>query len=1319
MNPMIPSKRLKSISLMALRTVAWMLIGIPLYSAVKPSPVRLLQSSAQGCTVEFRLNGFSADTLFTGSKAYLKVGFDRALHDAVPGEPMIPFVTVILGVPPEGDVQISAAALESGKQLEDVRLCPAPQIERQDDFPIESYREGESFLKRSDLPGSPYYSEGPERFGPYRVVRIRIYPVQYNPAAGTLQVFSRMVFTVAFNGQTKAVPLIQPSADEAVYHGALLNYSIARQWRIRNAPLLAKAGRRFGVGEFYKIPITTEGVYQVMGSFLKDAGIDIASIDPATLKIYNNGGGVLPLKKTDLRPDSLIENPIQLFGMEDNRVDPADYILFYGKGTSGVQYAVKEKRFQHYVNPFAVENVYWLVFNDGLRGKRIERSSPPLVSGQPPAERFTDYAFFQHDIENPLKAGMFWSSHTFGPNNPDWSLDLPVADPTGDDTVYFRIQAKGSDQGAGVLDVVINDESVSAISLYNSQRLIYNKIYSRGFRPGGNTISFHYRASTLASEAYLGWIEIEYGRKLQARNGSLRFYSPTGVGFYYGRLSGLTQEPIVWDVSDPSRLRAIPVTADNGAYLMLDAFDPSIPRTYYAKTGFETPGSIQKVTWNELRNPDQGGEFLIITHRDFYEQALRYKQFKETSDTLSVFLADVQDVYDNFSGGLQDPAAIRDFVKYAFDHWKIPPAYLLLFGDGNYDYRRLTPEANPNWIPPYEVDAPTKDSARATDDFYTYVSESDEMALSVGRLTVQSAEEAKTVVDKLINYQSNPDRGDWRSLITVMADDAYNSGVDNETTHTNASESLSEDVIPHAFNIRKIYLTEYPVEIRMRRLKPKAEDDLVDQINQGTLIVNYTGHANKSVWATEWVFQHKADLNRLENGDRLPLFYAATCEFALFDDPAQQYFAEDLLASPGKGAIAVIGATRFCSSSPNEELNREFMDALLRNHNTRYRLGDALRIGKLKTSGSRDNNEQYHILGDPSMRLAVPRQPVLFRFMEPDSFQALGLIRVEGEVLQNGSVWGGFNGNILMRAFDSKKPTRYVTTARYPETISYMLPGNALFRGESKVEAGRFEVQFIVPKDISYGGNLGRLSGYVWNESTDGFGYRDSISTGGSSRIDDRRGPDIGLSFGRMESFVSGDMVSGDPELAAVFEDDKSGINLTGEIGHKITLTLDDQLPIDVSEYFKYDQGSYLKGKIAYKFSGTALGTHRLAVKAWDNANNSSTQTIEFRVVPGGSLILEKVMNYPNPMSDDTQFTFEINEAAEVEIKIFTVDGRLIRKIDRFWAQPGFNLTAWDGKDETGDALSNGVYLYKVIARNRFQGKDIETSAIGKLIVMR
>jgi hypothetical protein len=1297
---------------------AGLLTVLPLHAGTGKNPVRLLQNSPTGCTVEFRLTGFSLDTVRLDSRQYLKTGFDGSMHATIPGDPQVPYAVAVIGLPPDGDVRVSLAASEPGRTLEGIRLCPVPRIDRQEDFPVEIFSEGEAYGKQTSIPGSIFDAGEPEWFGPFRVVRLRIHPIQYNPAAGSLQVLSRVVLSVTFSGKTVATAAMQTSADEAVYRGALLNYSTARQWRVRNPQPAGKKSRSFDAGLHYKIPISTEGMYQVTGSFLASSGIDISAIDPSTLKIYNNGGEPLPSKLTDSRPDSLIENPIQTVGMDDNRFDPSDYFVFYGKGPAGIHYTAKQ--FSHYVNPFVTENIYWLVFNDGRKGRRIQRSSPPGGSGGQPAEWFTDLAYFQHDIENPIKAGMFWDSHTFEPNNPDWTLDLPVFDPVADSTAYFLIQVKGGTDAAGVLDVSVNDNPLSAISLFAASKLSYNKIYPSGLSSSGNKISFHFRPSTLAAAAHLGWIEIQYKRKLQARNGGLRFFSPLNAGFYECRLSGFSQEPTVWDVSVPSGIRSIPVVRDNAGYLMTDAFDPGLPRTYLARTGFDTPASIQKAEWNNLRDPGTEGELLIITHADFYEQASRYKQFKENFDSLTVFLADVQDVYDNFSGGLLDPAGIRDFVKYAFDRWRKPPAYLLLVGDGHYDYRMLSPDAGAVKIPPYEVDALRKDDARAMDDYYTYVSSPDQGALSSGRLTVQTAEEAETVFGKLIDYQSNPDRGDWRSLITMVADDAFHAGKDNETEHTAASEYLAEEIFPRSFNIRKIYMTEYPVEIRTRRLKPGAENDLVNQINQGTLIINYTGHANRTVWADEWVFQHKTDMNRLHNGARLPLFYTATCEFGLYDDPSQQHFAEDLLASPDKGGIAIIGATRFCQPNYNEDLNREFMNALLNEPGTRYRIGDAFRIAKLRTTDSgRANDEQYHILGDPSMRLAVPRRQVVFTRMEPDSFKALGLVRVTGEVSENGSVSEGFDGNVLLRAFDSKKPTRYLTDEKYPSTISYLLPGNPLFRGEGKVQSGRFEVQFIVPKDISYGGDLGRLSGYVWNENTDGFGYRDSVATGGSASIDDQRGPDIRLSFGQREGFVSGDMVSEDPELDVIFEDDKSGINLTGEIGHKITLTLDDRAPVDISEYFQYDQGSFLKGRIAYKMSGTSQGDHQLTVKAWDNANNSSSQAVEFRVVTAGALVLEKVINYPNPMSDGTAFTFEINEAAEVEIKIFTVDGRRIGRIDRFLAQPGFNMASWDGRDESGDGLSNGVYLYKVTARNRLRGKDVETSVIGKLIVMR
>jgi hypothetical protein len=381
------------------------------------------------------------------------------------------------------------------------------------------------------------------------------------------------------------------------------------------------------------------------------------------------------------------------------------------------------------------------------------------------------------------------------------------------------------------------------------------------------------------------------------------------------------------------------------------------------------------------------------------------------------------------------------------------------------------------------------------------------------------------------------------------------------------------------------------------------------------------------------------------------------------------------------------------------------------------RIGEALRLAKLKHPGLLSNNEQYVLFGDPSMRLAVPRLELAFTSVDPDTFHALGVVRVEGEIRKNGAPCPEAQGTVLVRAFDSKKTARYTT--RYNTLLTYSLPGNSLFRGEGVVNAGRFQVQFIVPKEISYGQSLGRLSGYFSDGVTDGFGVRDSIATGGSVALEDGDGPVIELGFTGQEQFLPGGTISGDPELSAVIEDARSGINLTGEIGHRVTLTLDGKTEEDVTDRFQYDTGSYLKGKLAVPLTGLSEGEHSIVLKAWDNANNSASETIAFRTASSDRLVLEKILNVPNPMSNGTEFTFELSLAAEVRIKVFTVDGRLIRTLDRFPAQPGFNAVAWDGTDGEGDLLSNGVYLYKVTARTRVQSKTIEASGIGKLLVVR
>ncbi len=1320
---------------MSIRIIKWsfLLLFFPLlnltWAKEKTSDFSVLSSSEESCVIAFSPSHFQIDTLVITGKHYQVINFSMASYPEHTGEPMIPSRILVVGIPPSGGVKVSVVGSDFIEK-QGIRLLPIPLLEKKDNLPWETYKEGPLYQKSGFTPGILYKTEEPAYFGDQRIVRIHLYPVQYNPGENRIHYYTRIVLRVEFMGKSE-IPYAtkQKLNNERLYQEAVINYSVAKKWRRRINKQVRKKGGILGIGKYYKIPVSKEGLFKVSGSFLKKHGIDISSIDPATLKIYNNGGKELPRNINTPRPDSLIENPILVFGIDDGRFDESDYFLFYGKEVNGWEYNSANKTYNHYINHYTDKNIYWLVFNDGKPGQRIKTAPSSSAQGAEDIDSFVDRFFLEQEIYNPLEGGILWLGYLFTDQTPSKSYKLSFTNPVPDTTVRFRFRFAATTAGTHRFDISLNNQVFKQISFpgpfagikFSSQTVLLSAVNL----PDQSTLSFQYTGSGPAPNAYLDWFEVEYRRYLKASNGKLTFFSPETEGVYNYQLSGFNTEPFVLNVTDFSRIQRMELKSISGGWAFVDSVG-SLPKKYIAvqSSAFLSPETITEDTFPSLRSPSNGGNLIIITHPDFYDQALRLKELHEKQDSLSVVIVNIQDIYDEFSWGLYDPVAIRDFVKAAYDNWNPRPSYLLLFGDGDYDYKNIISNNDKNWIPPFEYSGLTESSSRASDDWFTYVSGNDYfMDLAVGRLPVQSVEEARTVVDKIIQYETDPLWGDWKSLVTIVGDDEKTkTGDENETTHIIASEYIAEHCIPHLFNLNKIYLTEYPEVITTFRQKPQARDDLIDQINRGTLLVNYVGHGNEEVWAHERIFQKDIDLPALHNGAKLPLFYAATCSFARYDNPNKQSFSEALLNTEEKGAIAVIGASRFCSASSNEALDKTFLIKLFENQNLTLRLGDAMRLAKLNT-GIRENNEMYHILGDPAMRLGAPRYRAIFTKIEPDTFKALGIIKIEGTVEKNGIPWNDFTGQFSLKGFDSKKKVVYTT--QHGTRVTYSLPGNTIFRGRTKVENGRFKFSFIVPKDISYGGNTARLSCYFWNNETDGAGYQDGIEERGSINLVDREGPEIELYFQGQENFTTGEMVPEEPELVAVIQDDKTGVNITGEIGHKIELTIDENENRDLTDYFQYDEGSYLEGKLTYRLDSIKSGKHTLSLKAWDNANNSSTQSIEFNVVPMGELRIERVLNYPNPFSASTHFTFQLNQDAKVEIKIFTVDGRLVKRFEGIMGGPGFNMfppgpnEGWDGRDEMGDLLANGIYLYKIIAKAYVNGKDLKKEVVGRLVIMR
>jgi len=430
---------------------------------------------------------------------------------------------------------------------------------------------------------------------------------------------------------------------------------------------------------------------------------------------------------------------------------------------------------------------------------------------------------------------------------------------------------------------------------------------------------------------------------------------------------------------------------------------------------------------------------------------------------------------------------------------------------------------------------------------------------------------------------------------------------------------------------------------------------------------------------------------------------------------------EEFLRAEDKGAVATISATGLVGAGANAELNFRVYDLLLNQDS--LSIGEALFIAKLLRQPN-VNDRHYVLFGDPVMKLGTPRLKAELIEVSPDTISALSLISIKGEVKDDeGDLMTDFDGIAKILAFDSQRKRTH--TMPGGGKVSYDLPGLVMFKGEAEVKGGKFQARFVVPKDISYGGITGRISVYLEGQDQDGVGLRDSLVIRGSdTTVIDTVGPQITLSFDDRESFANGETILPHSMLKlSIF--DEHGINITGEVGHGITLVIDQdfQHQIDLTGDFEYDLGSYQRGSLSYQLPGLSEADHVLDIKAWDNANNSSVISANVKVSAQRELELTGVMNYPNPFPDVTSFYYHLSQDADrVEIKIFTLAGKMIRHIPFASSRAGTDYSTpptWDGKDQEGDDVANGVYIYKIIAEGMVNGERKKKEAFGKAVVVR
>ena len=1340
--------------------------GDYMYGSQEQLDYKITASTNSYLEIEFYPRYSKPEKIKYNNEEFIRLNFENGFSDNNPGKPDIMCRVFNVILPSEEGNSVTVIDYDINKAY-NINLAPVLTVQKKDpnrrDFDNELYKfvkNSSAYSQNKFLPGNIALLKG---IGPVRDIitgSLTIHPYQYNPVSGELQQYTRIKVRVNF-GRTPAIVTRKRSREEiSLLKGIAVNSETAFNWV--NPNLAGKKEQSsfnsvMSTGDWYRIEIkdngsgNSSGIYKMSKSFLENAGINLSGVNPKNIKMYGNGGGLLPEDVNDPRPQDLNEIAVYIEGEDDGHFDQNDYILFYGKSVNNWKPDNGPGGYKHYINYYTNSNYYWIRLNTSGLGKRMTVEQSLNSQNVTVPASFLEKLFFEPERNNLILEGNLWLSERLSSGQSiDWNNTLTGL--VNNSEIIYKIKP-ACHVYSGTYNYMLIKEDNSVVSpvhftMYYSTPNYGNWIWTgetsftinQSQKTNGEQSSFKgtYYCSNADAEGYLDWMEIHYKRRFgSVKDDFLHFYAPDISGIVEYNISPFSNNQIkIFEATQHDEVIIIHPLQTGTNSVKFQRMQNLILNEYFVigQNGYKTPTSIsQKIPNQNLHGAfTSGGDFIIITHKDLLHAANSLKEKRESPgpgnpNYLKTYVFTTEQIYNEFSGGLTDAVAIRDFLKYCFDTWQVKPVYVCMFGDGHLDYRNIL-TSKPSLVPPYENTDPFINEVNnyTSDDFFADVipEDSGKPDFAIGRIPVNTMEEANNYLAKINCYEDPAENGNWKNKAIYVADDAITTGGQESSEHTRQSEDLAENHTPRSFEKIKLYLVLYPTVITSQgRRKPGVNSDIIKYWNQSAIAVNYTGHGSPDVWAHEYVFEKDVAVSQLNNTCRYPFLTVASCDFSKFDNPLSVSGGELTVTVPQKGAIGSLAATRPTYGSGNTLLNNAFWNNLYFPRDTlllQKRFGWAAYIAKNQIAYNL-NARKFVLLADPTIRTQMPRYISRIDTIEGlnnDTMRALSKIIIRGSILKpDSSVWGDYNGRTAVKIYDVTK--RIQMYDEYGTYFSFNLPGGIIYSGSARITDGKWRLEFIVPKDISYLNKNGKILNYFYNNHADGSGFDTNFFVGGINQhaAVDTTGPDITL-FLNNRSFRSGDIVNPDFKLIADFFD-LSGINTTGTIGHKIEAVIDnnEDNKYDLTNFYNSDT-TYRTGSLEYDFSSIAQGKHSLKLKAWDTYNNSTEEEIEFTVSDYTALRLMNVYNYPNPFKDRTAFTFQHNYSGTINtsIKIYTVSGRLIKEINRQNIPDKFVVIDWNGTDQDGERLANGVYLYKLIV-TADDGNSQTT--LGKLAVLK
>ncbi len=1083
-------------------------------------------------------------------------------------------------------------------------------------------------------------------------------------------------------------------------------------------------------GNWYKIQLDKTGVYKITYAEMQAMGVNMATVTPANIRLFGNGGGALPEANKTARYDDITENAIQVVTSNPDVFASGDYILFYGTAPDKIVFNKVAVKFEHTKNIYSDYTYYFLNFDSGP-GIRIQDTEQSTLEPNYTSTGFIESVFYEKDLLNFISSGKEWVGERMDANNRLFELPeftFPNLKVGKQSWIRYRVTSRSTPSTN--YTVYINGSTIGtpSCSAFGNYNYATERIETKSFYPETDKVkvSFQYNGMGTAI-GWLDWVELNISRELKFSGGQMAFADPLSA--YQGhitdfQLQATSSNVTIWDVTDP--LRAKRVRADLNGDVSRFVMQTDSLKYFMAwdNTVFLSTTFTEKVV-NQNLHGIASTDMLIVTHADYLGEANRLAEHHRSFDGLKVTVTTNEQIFNEFSSGSPDASAIRDFARLLYNR---PEAgsklrYLLLFGDGSFDFKDRVP-ANTNRVLTFQ----TKESlssvySYASDDFFGILDEgegNDAVGLidvGIGRFPVNTVDQAKNAVDKSIFYATNSEAtmGDWRNKLCFIADDG------NGNTHFRQVEKQIfpriENIAP-VYNVNKVYLDAYKqVSTPGGQRCPDANTAINTNVSNGVLVMNYTGHGGETGWADESILTVR-DIDSWTNYNNMPVFMTATCEFSRYDDPNRISAGEHVFLNPVGGGIALFTTTRLANAGTNIGLTLYFYDTLFSKYNGEYpRFGDVIAHAKNKM-GSNDASliRNFVLLGNPALRLAYPKHQVVTTEINgmptgenTDTISAMSPVEIKGIVADNeGNKLNSFNGILDVKVFDKVRTLTTLGSEPGDWPDKYTVQDNYIYQGRATVTNGDFTVNFIVPRDIDYSYGSGKISYYAKDETSDAQGFCKQIIIGGSgSESADVTGPQISLFMDNL-NFKDGGITSDSPFLIAQLNDE-SGINtISNGIGHDIVATIDgdNSSSFVLNSFYSADLDSYRSGEVKYKFARLAEGNHTLTLKAWDVFNNSSEATISFVVTKNMQITITGINAFPNPFNEEVSVDFDVNlfdATIDAYLEVFNINGSLVSATDsKKMLSQGYKVgtLTWDGRNVSGNQVPPGVYLISIRASN-------------------